>query len=502
MPDALSKNAPSPLGASLSFVFAMSVLSFLILSFWLQNTPYWLDEVTSLAYTQEDWVSLLGPNWSSDAHRPYYYGVQKIWNSFFGTDRYTVRLLNVVFGVLSVPLFFLIARRLGGNTVAVISTICFVLSPLFVFQSREVRMYPLLNLSVLAGTLAFLLLIEAYKKSKDAGQNGGNLTLWLSFTIAALSAFYAHSTGIIFPILCGIIVIATIAMGITRLVFLRDLLLASLVFSFLAIPAILPLVTHVGTTLDDFWIPELSLSHVYSQLAGAYPYPMWGKPIIAGLIIFGFWVSARNPVALLVLTVFIIGQPLLMILISAFKPILIVRAMVWPTLFASIAVGFALTHFRPVIRMPFIGLVLTLQVMTVRPLYFEQPQFNEIGQLREQLATINPEEQQFVLGLQQFEYFIRWNHPELIDSRTLAVSYADGRQLFDALNWSTFTARSELEGRVSSDRELWLIQEREPLFPIPPEDDVKPALAAIAEGRVLLQEHVAGNAILRHYSAK
>ncbi len=154
----------------LVFVLVAFLLCFAILIFRVQNLDYQYDELISLSYSQESWSSLFGIHWWSDTHRPYFYALQKLWNGAFGTDPLAVRSLNVLLGALCVPLIYRIAARLGGRDVARLATICLVLTPLFVYQSREVRMYPLLNLSVLVGTVAFLSLVDRYRTGAVAGR--------------------------------------------------------------------------------------------------------------------------------------------------------------------------------------------------------------------------------------------------------------------------------------------------------------------------------------------
>lgn len=481
---ASESDAPS----DLVFVLVATVLCFGILIFRVQNLDYQYDELISLSYSQESWSSLFGIHWSSDTHRPYFYASQKLWNGVFGTEPLAVRSLNVLLGALCVPLIYWIAARLGGRDVARLATICFVLTPLFIYQSREVRMYPLLNLSVLAGTVAFLSLVDRYRTGAVADRIAPLIARWSLFVLAAASAFYAQATGILYIALCGVFVLAAMGLGLVRAAMLRDLILAGVAFVILSLPAILPMIFHVQSTLVDFWIPKSTPSWVYSQLAGAYPYPNWGKPIMAGLLLYGFWAARRNPVALVLLIAFVVGMPLLVTLISLWKPILIVRVIAWPPLFAAILVGFALAAMGQRLWLPALVVVLGIQAYALRP-YFPASRIpSETEGLQAALADFDPGRDVLILGTQHLEYGLRWMRPDLVTPDVLALNYSDRPEIFASLNRSRFVTRSEAASQVPANRQIWILYESRPKFPIAADDSVDRALAEImAKGRKLDQ---------------
>lgn len=491
-------SASSPL-ADRGFVVAMMAACLVVLVFRVQNIAYQFDEVVSLAYAQETWASLFGPNWSSDTHRPYYYIVQKVWNAAFGTDRLAVRSLNIVLGVLCVPLIYVIARRLGGRDVARYSTLCFILMPLFVYQSREARMYPLMNLSILVATAALVVLFEIYARTPSARTERPRLWLWAVFVLGAASAFYAHSTGILFVALCGAVLVAGIAMQKLYAVALRDFAFACVVLGLVCLPAVLPMIFHVRTTLSDFWIPASSLGWIYSQFVGAYPFPAWGKPIILMLLCVGFWSARQHPMALTLLVVFVVGQPLMVLGLSFLKPILIVRVIVWPTMFAAIVLGFAVASFGRRYSMTALAVVLGVQILALRPYYPAAAQFSDIDLLQDRLAEFDPAQDVLILGSQDFEYALRWNHPDLITADVRAFNYGDRRQIFEAVNRTTFVDRADAQGLKPDGSRLWILSEVRPKFPIPPEDSVSQALSLVAAKGTLLDSLDAGSLRLDRY---
>lgn len=289
-------------------VGALTLVCFGLLAAFAGNTAYTPDESISLAFTQESWARLFGDLWAADTHRPWYYALQKAWNAAFGTGRLAVSLLNVTLGALAVPLVWLIGRRLGGPAVGRLSALFLILSPMFVAQSREARMYPLMNLSILAATAALVVLMDHHAR-RQVLSGGRQVALWAVVVIATASAIHAHATAVIFPVLAALAVAAGVAMGGLGWRALRDLALAGVALAAASLPALGPMLVHAGSTLDDFWIPAPTPARVYAQFLGAYPYPAWAKPAILLVLVWGFVQAWRHSrMAFLLLFAFVVLQ--------------------------------------------------------------------------------------------------------------------------------------------------------------------------------------------------
>ena len=113
----------------------------------------WLDEALSL------WVAAKPPadlvRWVAqvDQHPPLYYLALHEWVAWLGDSAWAARSLSALAGMLTIPVFFVAARRLAGRRAAVGATLLVALSPFLVRYGQEARMYSLLTLAV-AMTLA------------------------------------------------------------------------------------------------------------------------------------------------------------------------------------------------------------------------------------------------------------------------------------------------------------------------------------------------------------
>ena len=124
----------------------------------------WLDEGFSLLYSKQEWASAAGLNGFYSPHPPLYFLSTKIFNLVL-PDVWAGRTLSVLCGVLALPVFFLLARRLLDPVAAVIATGVFALSPIHIYYSQEARMYSMVVLSVTASFLALI----AFEQSRRLG---------------------------------------------------------------------------------------------------------------------------------------------------------------------------------------------------------------------------------------------------------------------------------------------------------------------------------------------
>jgi mannosyltransferase len=121
----------------------------------LNRLSLWLDEAFSLLYSKQDWSAAAGFNGFYSPHPPLYFLMTKVANIVL-PDATAGRVLSALFGVLALPVFYQLARRLLDQVAAIVATGVFTLNPIHVYYSQEARMYSMVVLFV---TLSFLALI-------------------------------------------------------------------------------------------------------------------------------------------------------------------------------------------------------------------------------------------------------------------------------------------------------------------------------------------------------
>jgi uncharacterized membrane protein len=149
-------DAPGRKGISSRTVAAVAVglalLAGVVLRF-VAPSALWLDEAQSVAIAHSDLPGLY-TGLRQDGAPPFYYLLLHGWTSVFGTGAVAVRALSGLFSLLSLPVAWLLARRLGGARVALALTLLLASSPFAIRYASETRMYSLVVLLVLLGAAA------------------------------------------------------------------------------------------------------------------------------------------------------------------------------------------------------------------------------------------------------------------------------------------------------------------------------------------------------------
>ena len=153
----------------------------------------WGDEALTLqVYTVgSNFSQLLSNIWHRGFHPPLYFIIAHYWY-LLGTSELMLRLPSAVFGIAAIPVMYLVARRLFGNTAAGISALVIALSPFHIWYSQEARMYSLQVLLILASTLFFLRAWESWTPLPREGGAGGGVFNYALYALTTILALYTQ----------------------------------------------------------------------------------------------------------------------------------------------------------------------------------------------------------------------------------------------------------------------------------------------------------------------
>ncbi len=118
---------------------------------------------------------------SEDRFRPVFFSLVYLWKQLGFHGEIGLRLLPLLFGLLQIPLAFVIGRKLGGKSLAVSFSILMAASPMLIEFSQELRMYSLITLIALAQVWLLLELLEQETWQK-----------WLMFVLVGTIGVYTH----------------------------------------------------------------------------------------------------------------------------------------------------------------------------------------------------------------------------------------------------------------------------------------------------------------------
>jgi mannosyltransferase len=126
------------------------------------------------------WPTLRGLLVLEGWNGPLYTLVMRLWIALTGYGPFALRYSSLLFGLLAIPLTFVMGRRLAGQAVGLAATALVALSPHLVWYSQEAKMYALvLFLSLLA--------LYSFRRALDTSARW-----WAVMVAATTAALYCH----------------------------------------------------------------------------------------------------------------------------------------------------------------------------------------------------------------------------------------------------------------------------------------------------------------------
>jgi uncharacterized membrane protein len=262
---------------------------------------------------------------AADIHPLGYYSLLWLWGKTFGTSPIAIRSLSLLLGLGIVGLGYLLASRLFGRKVGVLSAWMLAFAPFQVHYAQEARMYAFLALILLAATLTYWYCLQ-----------GRGYWSWILFSVLAAAAMYVHNLAALF-----LICLALTPLLLRRWRDLGKTALSALAAVVLYLPWLVRLPSQLARVNWAYWIPRPELIELVRTLlvfTTGLPLPDWGLSIALFLAILivttGLWTTlralrpakptGRRAAWLLCLSG---GPVVLMFLISQIQPVYLDRAM-------------------------------------------------------------------------------------------------------------------------------------------------------------------------------
>lgn len=152
----------------------------------LGSQSLWDDEAKSVVVSSWPLLSILAEQ-ASHEHPPLHYLLLHTLMPLAGHSEFAVRYVSLFFGVLLVPLLYMVGKMLAGERVGVLAALVAALSPFYVRFAQEARMYTVAIFFSLLSTYFFLKIAFASENAQRAGRG-----LSLGYVIATAAALYSH----------------------------------------------------------------------------------------------------------------------------------------------------------------------------------------------------------------------------------------------------------------------------------------------------------------------
>lgn len=129
----------------------------------------WLDETFSVWLASHSIADMLQWIVKVDQHPPLYYWLLHYWIGIFGATPYYARLLSVFFGAATIPIVYLIGKRMSGVALGLAAAVFLALSPFHIYFAQETRMYTLLTFNVAVAMYALVRLLTDPRAARPIG---------------------------------------------------------------------------------------------------------------------------------------------------------------------------------------------------------------------------------------------------------------------------------------------------------------------------------------------
>src|SRR5512136_371633 len=135
----------------------------------LAKNGLWLDETFSVWLANHSIADILQWIARIDQHPPLYYLLLHYWIALNGDTPYYARLLSALFGAGTIPIIYLIGKRMSGVVVGLVAAVFLALSLFNIYFAQETRMYTFLMFSAAVAIYALVRLLTDSRSARPIG---------------------------------------------------------------------------------------------------------------------------------------------------------------------------------------------------------------------------------------------------------------------------------------------------------------------------------------------
>jgi mannosyltransferase len=376
----------------------------------LDQKGMWLDETFSVWLANHNVVDMLHWVVQIDQHPPLYYLLLHYWIAHNGDTPYSARLLSVLFGVGTIPIIYLIGKRMSGAMVGLAAAVLLALSPFHIYYAQETRMYTFLTFNAAVAIYALVRLLTDSRSIKPIGSQfreylhawrtsgpikpdtEGDFSYmvepprtgwrawiyrhrwspiqtietdlaWVAFIVFSAATLLSHNTAVLFPVATNLFVLGLMLFQrikksgshpAFRAPSFGNWVKAQIGIFLLWSPWLFAFIQQANRVDQEFWLPKPSWDTVIQTLRALLNPSAPGQVsqvmtwILCAVLCFGL-VYYRKKLSIFLFLAALFAIPILgELIVSIRRPIFIDRTLIWITipLFLVLAAGIAQLRFR------------------------------------------------------------------------------------------------------------------------------------------------------------
>jgi len=160
----------------------------------LGNNSLWLDEATTYGVSQGSFFEIWQTSVTGEFHPPLFHWIEHIMLTF-GQSEIVLRAVPALFGILVIPVFYLIGKEYRDKNVGIISAALLTVSYFGIFYSQEARAY---SVVLCVFSIAILFYLRALRTDNKADwvlfALFSALSVWTHYyVLIALGVIYLHA---------------------------------------------------------------------------------------------------------------------------------------------------------------------------------------------------------------------------------------------------------------------------------------------------------------------
>ncbi len=376
--------------------------------FLLDNKGMWLDETFSVWLANHSVGDMLQWIVKIDQHPPLYYLLLHYWITLKGDTPYYARLLSALFGAGTIPVIYLIGKRMSGVVMGLAAAVLLAFSPFNIRFAQETRMYTLLTFNA---TVAIYALVRLLTDSRSARPIGSQFReylhawmhrlpiqtietdlAWVAFIVFSAATMLSHNTAVLFPLATNVFVLGLMlfqthtGVGIKKSGSLPafqapsfwNWVKAQIGIFLLWSPWIFAFINQVSRVYQEFWLPEPGWDTVIQTLGSflndttldlsSQVQIIW---ILYALVLCLGVLHYREKISQFLFLAVLFAIPFLgELIVSIRRPIFYDRTLIWTMipLFLVLAAGIAQLKFRFLI-IAVVGILGTINLFSAGDYY-------------------------------------------------------------------------------------------------------------------------------------
>jgi len=237
------------------FVSATTVFAAVLRLLYLDKKSFWLDEIISVSIAKLDGAGFRNIVMSWEANMALYYALLRLW-WHIGQSEFAVRLLSVIPAIATVPLIYLLGRRLFSRQVGIVAALLLAVNAFHIRYSQEARSYSLYLFLVVLACWFYVEAVTQGAEEKSVHRH------WIALGLAATLAIYSHFFA---ALMLAVFWVAPTLSPVRRTFPWKPLLLTTVAIAVATLPLGLFLVLKDKGQMD--WVPPFRLRQLYDLFA-------------------------------------------------------------------------------------------------------------------------------------------------------------------------------------------------------------------------------------------